>query len=569
MIAARRADETEQERELGAAALATTAAIAVVQRRAERELVRAKDALERKTAELARSVSMLHAALDSTASGIVAFDLDGNTTFCNAQLASLWRAPPDALARGRDAFLGLAAQQTRSPAEFLARARSLFAQPECARQELIQLADGRVLEHHFTPQLTDGRCTGTVSNFLDVTERRRAEQHAQQTQHLAALGTLAAGMAHEINNPLAYVIGNVEVCREYLKDLAVALATGGNDAQAGAAERAQLVEQVERIRLAIDEAVEGGERVRRVVAELRTLARRSDGAAARLDLQALLRAVIKMTDNSVRHAARVRAELESGLAVQAPPGALEQVFTNLLINAAHAIGDGRAAEHEIVLSARAAPAHCVVEVRDDGPGIAAEVLPRIFEPFFTTKPVGNGMGIGLSLCQSIVAALGGAIEVESEPGHGALFRVTLPRAADLPGARTTTAPAGQERRRQILVIDNQPSVGNMMARILGGRHQVTLLLDGREALGLLLGGASFDLIFCDLMMPSISGAEVFETLLAQRPEQARKFVFMTGGALSPGAEALVARAQVRHITKPFTITELRAIADAAVEAAPG
>jgi CheY-like chemotaxis protein len=255
--------------------------------------------------------------------------------------------------------------------------------------------------------------------------------------------------------------------------------------------------------------------------------------------------------------------------VKAAEFQLGQVFLNLIVNAAHAIPEGAVEQHTItVVSATRPDGAAVVEVTDDGAGIAPEHLLRIFEPFFTTKAVGEGTGLGLSLCHGIVTALGGRIEVESTPGHGSTFRVVLPPAAlepveppaqhRLPFA-ATPVPTGAH----ILVVDDEPLVGATIRRVLGG-HEVEVLTSGLEALRRLRGPERFDLVLCDLMMPELSGMDLHATLADEAPELARRMVFITGGAFTERARLFLEQVPNARVPKPFSPQELRDVVRAAL-----
>lgn len=272
------------------------------------------------------------------------------------------------------------------------------------------LADGSYADVHDRGiVLRDGsgkayRMLGAVS---DVTERRHMEARLLLADRMASLGTLAAGVAHEINNPLAYMVANVDFARQEL--------------------RARGAARVDALVAALDEAAEGGARVRHIVSGLKTFSRADDGALGPVEVDRVIQLVVRMAQQQIRGKARLVLDLGPVPPVHANEAQLGQVILNLLVNAAQALPDGNEAENEIRVSTAAAPPDRVrIEVRDTGPGIAPELRSRIFDPFFTTKPIGEGTGLGLAICHGIVASFGGEIGVESEVGHGACFRVLLP-----------------------------------------------------------------------------------------------------------------------------------------------
>src|SRR5262249_5187259 len=249
-------------------------------------------------------------------------------------------------------------------------------------------------------------------------------------------------------------------------------------------------------------------------------------------------------------------------------GRLGQVFLNLLVNAVQAIPDGSPTDHEIRIVTRMERGRVLVEIGDDGLGIPAEILPRIFDPFFTTKPIGVGTGLGLAICHGIVAAMNGEITVETELGRGTTFLVSLPaatqearvRPAPSPRARAVLdgARAGDARLR-VLVVDDEPALSRALTHILSPTCEVAQAHGGSEALEMLEHDDRFDIIFCDLVMPEVSGMDVYERIEASRPALAQRFAFMTGGAFTARARDFLERTQNPCIAKPFDLEELAAL----------
>jgi signal transduction histidine kinase len=242
---------------------------------------------------------------------------------------------------------------------------------------------------------------------------------------MAALGTLAAGVAHEINNPLTYVMGNVDLVSRSLEAKAA-------ECRRGAFTGPEMAEELEEIASTLATARDGAMRVRSIVRDLTTFARSESDSLKLLDVRAVLEPVINLVSNQIGKRAKLTRELGDVPLVEASEPRLGQVFMNLLINAAQAFPDEPrdGAEDEVcVATLTDEEGRAVVEVRDTGAGIPEEILPHIFEPFFTTKPVGLGTGLGLSICHGIVTALGGEISVQTAPGAGSVFRVAIPRAS--------------------------------------------------------------------------------------------------------------------------------------------
>ena len=243
---------------------------------------------------------------------------------------------------------------------------------------------------------------------------------------------------------------------------------------------------------------------------------------------------------------------------------LGQVFLNLIVNAAQAIPDG-AAEHNLIRLATATgtDGYAEVMVTDTGSGIQAGLLERIFEPFVTMKPVGVGTGLGLYICRDIIHHLGGVIEVESELGKGSTFKVRLPPApSEVRAGPLSSTPSRQREkelpRSRILVIDDEPNIGRSFVRSLP-EHDVTFVDSGREGIRRLDAGERFDLIFCDVMMPDLTGRDVHEQIGERHASMLERIVFMTGGAFTERASEFIERVNARRVDKPFDVATIRTV----------
>jgi CheY-like chemotaxis protein len=370
------------------------------------------------------------------------------------------------------------------------------------------------------------------------------------SDRMASVGTLAAGVAHEINNPLAAVIANLEYITESL-----GTAVGGN---APARDGAWLREE---IKGPLDDAREAAQRVRFIVRDLKVFSRSpTDEASAPVDVQATMESSLRMAWNEIRHRARLIKHYGTALCVTANEARLGQVFLNLLVNAAQALPEGRAEHNEIRVTTRLDGELVVVEVRDTGPGIPPEIVGRIFDPFFTTKAVGVGTGLGLAICQRIVTDMGGELTVETELGTGTTFRVALPvaREEESRGTALESVPVAG-RRGQILVVDDEAVVLRSLKRILSKDHDVVAIGTAAEALALCTGGGAFDLILCDLMMPEMTGMDLHRELSRAAPDQAGRMIFITGGAFTEKARTFLSETPKEQIEKPFETANLRAI----------
>ncbi|MCC5885987.1 MAG: response regulator [Gammaproteobacteria bacterium] len=401
----------------------------------------------------------------------------------------------------------------------------------------------------------------------DVTAQKEAEAELQRAierqQHLqrqlmfadrmASVGTLAAGVAHEINNPLAYVTGNLALLIEDLVELRDTLPN----------------ERLDDVLAMAADAQEGAERIRRIVGGLRTFSRAEKEERQVIQIRPLLDVAINMTINEIRHRGRLQREDSPIPPVEADDARLGQVFINLLVNAAHAIGEGAGGDHEIrVVTATDDQGRALIRIEDTGPGIPEEILPRIFDPFFTTKPVGLGTGLGLSICHNIVESLGGSLTGRNLPGRGASFEVLLPAASaaaditDTPAAAESSAARGDYPdpavRAKVLVVDDEPAIGTILGKVLKG-HDVTTVTAARDALALLDDGHRYDVILCDLMMPEMSGIDFHSELDRRFPDLARRVVFISGGAFTPAAHAYLDRVPNERLAKPFQSQQIRAL----------
>ena len=392
-----------------------------------------------------------------------------------------------------------------------------------------------------------------VSMFPDVTERKQMQARLLLADRMASVGTLAAGVAHEINNPLAYVTANLGYVHEELtrhQEVPPAPAT------------------LKSVCAALSEALHGADRVQTIVGDLKTFSRETretqQDPIRAVDVKKVMESTLNLAAAEIRHRARVVKDYGQVPPVRGNDSRLGQVFLNLLVNAAQAIpADGDADHHEIRLVTRMAPSgHVSVEVTDTGAGIAPELMGRIFDPFFTTKPVGVGTGLGLSICHNLISAMGGELHVHSDLGRGTTFQVLLQVAStpleeaapEQPKPVTLGGPRGR-----VLVIDDEPMLCSAVERILRPHHDVVLTTLAAEALPRLEAGEQFDLILCDLMMPRMNGMDFHAALQRLRPDLTGRVIFLTGGAFTQQAKAFLERVPNRRVEKPFNSRALLAV----------
>jgi CheY-like chemotaxis protein len=304
------------------------------------------------------------------------------------------------------------------------------------------------------------------------------------------------------------------------------------------------------------------------VRDLKVFSRAQEETYGPVDVRVVLDSVIRLSWNEIRHRARLVKDYEEVPPVNANESRLGQVFLNLVVNAAQAIPEGQADQHEIRLLARTAPdGRVVVEIHDTGPGMPAEVLNRLFTPFFTTKPVGIGTGLGLSICHRIIHALGGDISVESVVGKGSAFKVSMPAGAATlpPPPRPEPQPAAvTSRRGRVLVIDDEPMMVKVIQRMLVQDHEVSGTTVAQEALDWISAGERFGVILCDLMMPHITGMDFYTELRRIDAEQAKRVIFLTGGAFTARMREFLDEVENLRLEKPFEPGSLRAVVNARI-----
>ncbi len=419
---------------------------------------------------------------------------------------------------------------------------SVFAADITAKKHLEAERDMLLAREH------SGRLEAEALVRQRTEELVAARERLVQSEKLAMAGQLAAGVSHEINNPLSYVSGNLQFALEQLE----LLASNPGDDEA-------LKDALEALR----EAREGAERIRVTVRDLQTFARADEPHLSPVDVHAALEFGLSMATPHLRYRAQVERHYGDVPTVMAHEARLGQVFLQLLVNAAHAIPEGDAERHRVILTSRTVGGWVEVEVTDTGHGMAPEVLERVFEPFFTTRPVGEGTGLGLPTSLGLVRSMRGELTATSRPGGGSTFLVRLPTTSEVALPPGLAAVEGVGERKRVLVVDDEPQLTSVLRRVIGGRHEVVLVHSGREALALLERDDAFDIVFCDLMMEGLTGMDVYDVLSRRQPEVLSRFVFMTGGGFTERARTFLQTVPLPRIEKPFEPGTLRALVEGA------
>ena len=507
----------------------------------------------------------------------VMLDTEGHITFCNDYLLNLAGWTRDEVL-GHSWFEYFPPPEVRDEVQNEVFLKNISAGevPVHFENEIITRRGERRLIVWNNTVLRDpaGRVTGTASVGEDITERKRAEEEREslqaglaQSDRLASLGLLAAGVGHEINNPLSYVLCNVDSLSQDLPKLAAAVkrCTAALRDQVGdtafaqlAGDGAELLQPAEldamvnRTRQALD----GTHRIVDVSRTLSTFSRIEQTEWSPVDVNHAVEIATRMVFNEIKYRAQLVKDLAPLPIIMASEGRLSQVFLNLVINAAHSIDEGNVSGNRIAVRAWLEGADIFVEVADTGKGIPPENLEHIFEPFFTTKEVGMGTGLGLAICRKIVTELGGDIRVESQVGKGTRFVVRLPVTHEEPQeekrAKTISdRPGTPVTLGRILVVDDEEIIGSTIEHLLGQEHEVICADSGQAGRAILEHDTSFDLILCDLMMPAMTGMDLHEWLAGRDPALAARMVFITGGAFTPRALKFLAGAGNLRIEKPF------------------
>jgi len=388
----------------------------------------------------------------------------------------------------------------------------------------------------------------TVEQLLRESAQERLKARAIELERLGSLGALTAGISHEINNPLAFVLGNLELAQRQASEL---------EARLRGADAFSLVG----LKQVLARAQRGADRIASVVRGVSVFARPDTETVLTIDVQDVLESSLQLASNEIRHAARLERAYEPVQPVRGNPAKLGQVFLNLLLNAVRAVGESPHADHVISVRTRSGPDRSViVEVADTGRTLPTTLHGRLRDPFLSSGPAGFGMGLGLSVSRELVEAMGGAMEAESGNGVGTTLRVILPshtRTSVLPTA-PTPAPvpiAVRTKRPRVLVVDDEPMMCDLLSAVLSHDYDVAAFSDPRAALASILGG-DFDVILCDLMMPDLTGMDLFEHVTAERPEMAERMIFISGGAFTDRARNFLATTRRPQVRKPFRTEEL-------------
>jgi PAS domain S-box-containing protein len=471
---------------------------------------------------------------------IVVLDTEGRYTFVSARIQEISGYLPEELV-GR--FVGERADPEDQPA-LSALVQDLISGTITGGQVEYRARDKseswRILRATAAPLYdADGRITGVVASARDVTETKKLEQQLLQTEKLAAMGQMIAGVAHELNNPLTAILGVSDLLRERATD-------------DPSRRQIELVNQQAR-------------RAAHIVQSLLAFSRPSAPSRARIRLDDLVQRVLQLQEHSLRKnqiAVEVRSEPDLPV-IEGDPNQLHQVFLNLVVNAEQAIHEVR--DHGVIrIRFERDEGNVAVAFEDDGPGIRPEILARIFDPFFTTKRPGGGTGLGLTICLAIAKEHGGSVEFQDAPGGGSLFRVILPVRASsapeaAPGRSTSDLAAASLRGHSVLVVDDEEAIRELVQLGLSARGMaVDCVANAEEALAR-IATRSYDAVLCDYHLPDSNGQDLLDHLQSRAGSSSQRYLVMTGELLDSEVFECLRQKGTRVVQKPFQVSELAAV----------
>ena len=503
------------------------------------------DITERKQAEqrLRATEQQLRIVLDNVPGRVVYIDTDRRLIYGNRQFYEIiGQSEEDMLGKSVSEIMGDVSIEAvgEKGARSLAAARDgalAGARGEWEGWANYPNAGERFVRRVYQPTRdADGDVNGYIVIGQDLTDQKLAEEELDrqralvfQNEKLAALGSLLAGIAHELNNPLSVVVGRAMMLEEQSRD--------------------------DGVRAAATKIHAAADRCARIVRTFLAMARQQAPHQEAVNLNDIVHAALDIVDYNLRSAGiELEVDLDPRLPTfDADPDQLAQVLVNLCVNATQAMEAAAPRRLNIATSHVKSAGEIVLEVADTGCGIAADTLARVFDPFFTTKPLGKGTGVGLSVSHGIVTAHGGKISVESELGKGSTFRATFPITASAIGAAARSPePRSPAPHGTILVVDDEAEVAQLIADMLSSHgHRVKVATDAEHVLDG-LSDEALDLVITDIKMPDFDGWSLYRTILRDHARLRNRVIFITGDVLDVEACAAIEEIEVPCITKPFS-----------------
>jgi two-component system cell cycle sensor histidine kinase/response regulator CckA len=518
--------------------------------------VTARDTSARRTAheELRKALALLEATIESTTDGILVVDTDGRMVRMNNKFIELWRLPPDVVASRDDAkAIAFVLDQLEDPEAFVQKIQELNTNPDAESLDTLRFKDGRVYERTSKPQRVGEQTVGRVWGFRDVTRRLELEGQVRQAQKMDAIGSLAGGVAHDFNNILTVIRGNVELM---LTDTNLPdVHRGDLGVVYGAAERAM-----------------------ELTRQLLAFSRKQVVHPVALDLGAVVRELEPMLRRLIGEDIAVDTTLEPSTTILADRAQIEQVLLNLAVNGRDAMPRGGtltihtahvdvSADRRLRGATIPAGRYVALEVEDTGLGIAPHHIDRVFEPFFTTKEAGRGTGLGLATVYGIVKQSNGFVDVESWLGAGTAFRILLPAVDQRPTSRTAEFPVVDVGSGRVLVVEDEFAVRQFVRRALEKRgYEILQAASGPDAIELVRSqSGALDLIVTDVVMPGMSGARLIQELRQMGVDA--PVLYMSGYTDDEVIRRGVKHSEVLLLAKPFTAPQLAAAVQKAMCAA--
>ena len=506
---------------------------------------------EERTHQLEAELSSL---LDALEAGVILFDPYGRIRFANARFGQLFglNLKDTQVGRTFGELESLVAAGFRDPETFSIPWKQFSAGDETPSQDELELVRParRVLERYSRPVLSrGGPATGWLELYYDVTGKREIQSKLLQTEKMAALGQLVSGIAHELNNPLTAIMGYAQ------------LLLGHGLSAPQKTEAGKVFQEAER--------------ARRIVKNLLYFARENKPERTRVDLNEIVERTLALRSYELRVENIV---VECGLAADLPetmadPYQLQQVVLNLLMNAEQALLGDRGRGHVWIRTHCASGNRIVLEISDDGLGIAPSIASRVFDPFFTTKPAGVGTGLGLSIVYGIVQQHGGEVTLETHRGSGAKFVVELPIISSLAEQAAVPPPeiegrTGSNPRGRILVVEDEATVAQLIVDVLQEEgHEAEAASDSQDGLTR-IARKRYDLVVCDLRMPRLDGPAFYDALVRAGSPIQDRIVFITGDTLAPRSLEFLESHRFPYLAKPFLVEELKLVVNRMFERHP-
>ncbi|HMI84922.1 MAG TPA: response regulator [Polyangiaceae bacterium] len=469
--------------------------------------------------------------------GVVIWKGEGIIVESNGALRALlgWSADGGLPGQSLDAFIS-----PEQRARFSASRREIAQSRGCRVFELFCVRkDGRrirtlVAVVSLAPSSEGGFCL-----FFDA-DTEMAGAGRELSDRMVSLGQLAAGIAHEINNPLAYAMGNLSFAIEHLQGLS------------------ETTPELLAVLAALRDALEGAERVRRTVRDLKMFARPESDRQGPVDVERALRAAISMASMEIRHRARLALDFDVVPPAQSNESQLAHVLLNLLLNATHALGETDAQKNEIRVTMRHLPSdRILVEIQCSGQATVPSV--ETLDPFPMSR-LRESAGLGLALSHRLIHDSGGELLVENTGDQGPTFKILLlPAGEGVESAVTSPARRAARQRARVLVVDDEPRIGSAIARILDPAHEVTAVYTARDAIRRLERGEQYDVILCDILMPQMSGYDLYRSLEQIAPQFVNRIIFMTGGPFSTRGAGFLDSVPNARLEKPFSPEALRTL----------